>query len=144
MPKTKYVFCKDFDDLCTLVTDHIRNVDTGMDKNFGEINFQVENTPGAEAGSRMSQSELEEAYREATGVYGVKVINPFDLECTVVAVGYYGGTWMSTFKVDRDAGLFEYLPKLQAQVKEALYNALLANCDDWRRKNFLVEIKEAE
>ena len=144
MPKTKYAFCKTFDDLCTLVTDRIRNVDTGMTKDFGEINFQVENTPDSETGSRMTQAELEEAYREAAGIYGVKVLNPFDLDCTVVAFGYYGGTWLSTFKVDRDAGLFEYLPKLQSQVKETLFNTLLANCDESRRENFLVKIEEAD
>jgi hypothetical protein len=45
-----------------------------------------------------------------------------------------------SFTVDSQADLGKYLTKLTKQVKDALFNTLLANCDDGASK-FLVEIK---
>ena len=56
-------------------------------------------------------------------------------------VGYYcTGTQVRSFTVDSKTDIGTYLTKLTKQVKDALFNTLLANCDDGASK-FLVEIK---
>jgi hypothetical protein len=138
MSKPKYYYCTSFDELVNLVAGHIKNTDTRGVK-FGSVTFKVEFDESV-SDKAMSQEALGAAFAEATGAYGVTAVDPFQQDTTTVLVGYYHtGTEVRSFTVDSTADR-DYLTKLTRQVKEALFNTLLAHCDEGASK-FLVEIK---
>lgn len=139
MSKPKYYYCKSFDELVNLVAGHIKNTDT-LGINFGSVTFKVDfDNSGSDR--VMSQEVLGAAFAEATWAYGITAVDPFQQDTTTVLVGYYcTGTQVRSFTVDSQADFGKYLTKLTKQVKDALFNTLLANCDDGASK-FLVEIK---
>ncbi len=137
----KYYYCKSFDELVTLVTGHIKDTDT-LGLSFGSVTFTVDFDQSV-SGKAMSQEVLGAAFAESTGAYGITAVDPFQQDTTTVLVGYYHtGAEVRSFTVDStgDIGKYQYLAKLTKQVKDALFNTLLANCDDGASK-FLVEIK---
>lgn len=139
MSKPKYYYCKSFDELVNLVAGHIKNTDT-LGINFGSVTFKVDFDHSV-SDRVMSQEVLGAAFAEAAGAYGITAVDPFQQDTTTVLVGYYcTGTQVRSFTVDSQADFGKYLTKLTKQVKDALFNTLLANCDDGASK-FLVEIK---
>lgn len=139
MSKPKYYYCTSFDELVNLVTGHIKNTDT-LGIKFGSVTFKVDFDHSV-SDKVMSQEVLGAAFAEATGAYGVTAVDPFQQDTTTVLVGYYcTGTQVRSFTVDSKTDIGTYLTKLTKQVKDALFNTLLANCDDGASK-FLVEIK---
>lgn len=139
MSKPKYYYCKSFDELVNLVAGHIKNTDT-LGITFGSVTFKVD-FDNSVSDRVMSQEVLGAAFAEAAGAYGITAVDPFQQDTTTVLVGYYcTGTQVRSFTVDSQADFGKYLTKLTKQVKDALFNTLLANCDDGASK-FLVEIK---
>ena len=139
MSKPKYYYCKSFDELVNLVAGHVKNTDT-LGIKFGSVTFKVD-FDNSVSDKVMSQEVLGKAFAESTGAYGVTAVDPFQQDTTTVLVGYYcTGSEVRSFTVDSKADIGKYLTKLTKQVKDALFNTLLANCDDGASK-FLVEIK---
>ncbi len=139
MSKPKYYYCKSFDELVNLVAGHIKNTDT-LGITFGSVTFKVD-FDNSVSDRVMSQEVLGDAFAEAAGAYGITAVDPFQQDTTTVLVGYYcTGTKVRSFTVDSQADFGKYLTKLTKQVKDALFNTLLANCDDGASE-FLVEIK---
>lgn len=139
MSKPKYYYCKSFDELVNLVAGHIKNTDT-LGITFGSVTFKVDFDHSV-SDQVMSQEVLGAAFAESAGAYGITAVDPFQQDTTTVLVGYYcTGTQVRSFTVDSTADFGKYLTKLTKQVKDALFNTLLANCDDGASK-FLVEIK---
>ena len=138
MSKPKYYYCKSFDELVNLVAGHVKNTDT-LGIKFGSVTFKVD-FDNSVSDKVMSQEVLGKAFAESTGAYGVTAVDPFQQDTTTVLVGYYcTGSEVRSFTVDSKADIGKYLTKLTKQVKDALFNTLLANCDDGASK-FLVEI----
>lgn len=139
MSKPKYYYCTSFDELVNLVAGHIKNTDT-LGITFGSVTFKVDFDHSV-SDRVMSQKVLGAAFAEAAGAYGITAVDPFQQDTTTVLVGYYcTGTGVRSFTVDSTADISTYLTKLTKQVKDTLFNTLLANCDDGASK-FLVEIK---
>lgn len=140
MEISKYYFCKTLADLVTLVTERVRDYDCGHAEGFGRISFMVEDTPEYQEGDSPTQEELADAYYNASGAYGIVADKPFDQDNATVMVGYYGGHGVYSFTVDDGVGVTEYLPSLRRHVQEALYHAMLANCDSEHTTNFIVKV----
>lgn len=146
MKEPVYKYCATLADLAYTITARITKFDTNMIHSFGEITFRVEDTPGLDESLGMTtQDELREAYENANGTYGVRVLPPmFDQDETIVAVGYYGGKGIYTFAVSGDFTIGTYTSALKKQVLGAVTDAMISNADDGYMHNFLVCIKEAD
>lgn len=139
--KAKYYYCATLRDLVSVLCDRVRDFDLERIKEFGEVTFVVEDTPEPQEGRAMSQEALANAYRDASGAYGVSTLNLFCQDDTTVAVGYYGGFGLQVFTVQADCGVDRYVELLSRQMTSAVFSAMLANCDENRMKNFIVEVK---
>ena len=139
--KAKYYYCATLRDLVSVLCDRVRDFDLERIKEFGEVTFVVEDTPEPREGREMSQEALAKAYSDASGAYGVSTLNLFSQHDTAVAVGYYGGHGMQVFTVQADCGVDRYVELLTRQMTSAVFSAMLANCDENRMKNFIVEVR---
>lgn len=132
----KYVFCGTLADLAHVLATHIHQSEA-VDGKPGTATFKVDDTPSSEEGRQMDQQELAEAFHEATGAYGVTVVNPFDQTCPAVLVGYYGGCGAVQCVTAEDS-----LADLEERLAAAIGNALLSNCDEGLTTDIIVEIKD--
>ena len=88
----KYAFCESKADLAKLIVARVKEVVDGKVDDFGTIDFKVEDTPTPKESSKMSESELENAYDIAAGTYGITNVRLFDNDGVQLVFGYYGGT----------------------------------------------------
>lgn len=119
----KYAFCESKADLAKLVVARVKEVVDGKVDGFGTIDFKVEDTPTPLEASKMSESELENAYDIAAGTYGITTVRLFDNDGVQLVFGYYGGTegiqavyFDDNYELDEDDAFDRILNAINSQL----------------------------